>query len=129
MPRHSSCTDLNTLMALTIYHNPRCSKSRQTLELLTSKGCKPKIVEYLNSPPNVSELANIIDALRAEPIDVMRTNESEFKAARAEVEAMNRNGQIEWLAENIRVLQRPIVIDGAQARVGRPPESVLEIID
>lgn len=116
-------------MALTIYHNPRCSKSRQTLELLTSKGCKPKIVEYLNSPPNVSELANIIDALRAEPIDVMRTNESEFKAARAEVEAMNRNGQIEWLAENIRVLQRPIVIDGAQARVGRPPESVLEIID
>jgi arsenate reductase len=115
-------------MTPTIYHNPRCSKSRQTLELLNTNGHQPHIIEYLKTPPDAAALENIITALDVEPIAIMRTNEDEFKAAHNEVNAMNRNEQIKWLAANIRVLQRPIVINGNQARIGRPPESVLEIL-
>jgi arsenate reductase len=116
-------------MTLSIYHNPRCSKSRQTLEILITNGHQPHIIEYLTTPPDAAELEGIITALGAEPVAIMRTNEQEYKAARNEIDAMNRADQIEWLAANIRVLQRPIVINGNQARIGRPPELVLEIMD
>jgi len=116
-------------MTPTIYHNPRCSKSRQTLELLNTNGHQPQIIEYLSTPPDAATLADIITALGVEPIAIMRTNEDEYKVARNEVDAMNSSEQIKWLAANIRVLQRPIVINGTQARIGRPPESVLEILD
>jgi arsenate reductase (glutaredoxin) len=115
-------------MTPTIYHNPRCSKSRQTLELLNTNGHQPHIVEYLTTPPDAATLEHIVTALGVEPIAIMRTNEDEYKTAHKEVNAMNRHEQIEWLAANIRVLQRPIVINGNQARIGRPPESVLEIL-
>jgi len=115
-------------MSLSIYHNPRCTKSRQTLELLTSNGHQPMVIEYLESPPDASALEAIIAALGAEPIDVMRTNEAEYKAAQDKIDAMSRAEQIEWLASNIRVLQRPIVVNGNRARIGRPPETVLEIL-
>jgi arsenate reductase len=116
-------------MTLSIYHNPRCSKSRQTLEILTTSGHQPHIIEYLTTPPDAAALEDIITALGTEPVAIMRTNEEEYKAARNEIDAMNRADQLEWLAANIRVLQRPIVINGNQARIGRPPESVLEILD
>ncbi|MAF83479.1 MAG: arsenate reductase (glutaredoxin) [Gammaproteobacteria bacterium] len=115
-------------MTLSIYHNPKCSKSRQTLEILRSNGHDPQIIEYLQIPPDADTLASIITALGAEPIDIMRTNEAEYKAAHSEIGSLNRTEQIQWLATNIRVLQRPIVINGNQARIGRPPESVLEIL-
>jgi arsenate reductase len=116
-------------MTLSIYHNPRCSKSRQTLEILQSNGHEPDIIEYLQTPPDATTLGTIITALGIAPTAIMRTNEAEYKAARDEIEAMNEMDQLKWLADNIRVLQRPIVINGNQARIGRPPESVLEIID
>ena len=116
-------------MTLTIYHNPRCSKSRQTLELLKSNGHQPIVIEYLESPPDAHTLNDIIFALNAEPIDVIRTNEAEYKAAQDALATMHRAEQIEWLATNIRVLQRPIVVNGNLARIGRPPEAVLEILN
>ena len=116
-------------MTLSIYHNPRCSKSRQTLELLKTNGHQPHIIEYLTTPPDAAALENIITALGVEPVAIMRTHEDEYKAARDEIDAMGRTEQIEWLVANIRVLQRPIVVNGNQARIGRPPESVLEILN
>ncbi len=115
-------------MSLSIYHNPRCSKSRQTLELLTSNGHQPVIIEYLENPPDAPALEAIVTALKAAPVDVMRTNEAEYKVARSEIDAMSRTEQLEWLAANIHVLQRPIVVNGSRARIGRPPEQVLEIL-
>ena len=122
-------TDQLSAMTLSLYHNPRCSKSRQTLELLTTNGHQPQIIEYLTTPPDAAALDDIITALGVKPVAIRRTNEDEYKAARDEIEAMSRAEQIEWLAVNIRVLQRPIVVNGNQARIGRPPESVLEILD
>jgi len=119
----------DNLMTMTIYHNPRCSKSRQTLDLLRVNGHEPEVIEYLQTPPDAETLKNIIAMLGAEPVKVMRTGEKEYMAARNEVEAMDSAGQIEWLAANIRVLQRPIVVNGNRARIGRPPEAVLEILD
>ncbi len=116
-------------MTLTIYHNPRCSKSRQTLEILITEGHEPEIIEYLENPPDAATLENIAAMLSVEPVAIMRSNEEEYKAARNEIEAMNKTQQLEWLAANCRVLQRPIVVNGNQARIGRPPESVLEILN
>ncbi len=116
-------------MTLSIYHNPRCSKSRQTLEILRSNGHEPHIIEYLKMPPDAATLENIVMALDAEPVMIMRTHEAEYTAAQKEIDAMSRAEQIAWLAENIHVLQRPIVVNGKQARIGRPPESVLDILD
>jgi len=116
-------------MTLSIYHNPRCSKSRQTLELLRANGLQPQVIEYLTDPPAATTLDDILAALDIDPITIMRTGETTFEDARDEVMAMNRAEQLDWLAANIRVLQRPIVVNGDQARIGRPPESVLEILD
>ncbi len=116
-------------MTLSIYHNPRCSKSRQTLEILTSRGLEPEIIDYLENSPDAATLENITSKLGAEPVGIMRTNEDVYKTARTEIDGMDKTEQFKWLAANICVLQRPIVINGEQARIGRPPESVLEILD
>ena len=79
--------------------------------------------------PDAALLENILSALNAEPADIMRTGEAEYKADRDRVAAMDRSAQILWLAEHIRVMERPIVVNGAQARIGRPPETVIEILD
>ncbi len=116
-------------MSLSIYHNPRCSKSRQTLEILIDGGHEPQVIEYLKTPPDAAALADIIAILGVKPVDIMRTNEPEYQIAEDEIGTMSKTRQIEWLAENICVLQRPIVVNGKQVRIGRPPESVLEILD
>lgn len=121
--------DALEIMTLSIYHNPHCSKSRQTLELLQSNGHEPEIIEYLQTPPDTTTLGAIITALGVAPTSIMRTNEDEYKTARAEVDAMHEMEQLKWLAANIRVMQRPIVVNGTRARIGRPPESVLDILD
>ena len=112
----------------TIYHNPRCSKSRNTLALLEENGISPTVIEYLKTPPNADELNNILTQLGISARELMRAGEDEFKAARDQVEAMDNAAQITWLTQNPKVIERPIVVSEKGARIGRPPENVLEII-
>lgn len=115
-------------MPVTIFHNPKCSKSRQTLEVLRDRGQDPNVIEYLKTPPDAATLGELVKKLGLQPLDIMRTGEDLFKAARASVLVMSADEQLNWLAANPKVLQRPIVVVGERARIGRPPESVLEIL-
>jgi len=115
-------------LAIEMYHNPRCSKSRQTLELLRDRGIEPTLIAYLDVPPTAAQLQAVLDKLGMTPAELMRTGEQPYKDSRNEVGAMNADQQVEWLTANPQVIQRPIVISGNQARIGRPPESVLEIL-
>ena len=115
-------------MPVTIYHNPRCSKSRATLALLEERGVSPEIVEYLKTPPDAATLAAVINKLGISAAQLMRTGEAEYKAAKADVAAMDETAQIEWLCANPKVIERPIVVSAGGARIGRPPETVLEIL-
>jgi len=110
---------------VTIYHNPRCSKSRETLELLRSKGVEPQVVEYLKTPPDAAELTGILAKLGKRPAEILRAKE----AAEAGVAKDLPDDQlIAAMVANPAVIERPIVVKGAQARLGRPPEHVLEIL-
>lgn len=113
-------------MPLTIYHNPRCSKSRQTLDLLTSKGHKPTVVEYLKRPPSVAELTRIIAMLGVTARDILRTAEANDAAINPD--AMTEKELIEAMARNPAVIERPIVVNGGRAALGRPPQDVLKIL-
>lgn len=115
-------------MTIEIYHNPRCSKSRQTLELLRDRGIEPTIVAYLDDTPGAAEIASVLKKLDMTPDEIMRAGEQPYKDARDEVAAMSDAEKIRWLVANPKVIQRPIVINGDRARIGRPPESVLEIL-
>jgi arsenate reductase len=115
-------------MSVTIYHNPRCSKSRTTLALLEENGITPTIVEYLQNPPDIATLTNILGLLGIAPRELMRTGEDEYKAAQAQLEDMDDAGLIEWLTKNPQVIERPVVVTAKGACIGRPPENVLEII-
>lgn len=115
-------------MQITIYHNPRCSKSRQTLALLTEQGIEPDIVEYLENPPDHQHLDSILRGLSMEPRDLMRKNESEYKEQGLDNEELTRGELIDAMIESPRLIQRPIVIMGDRIAIGRPPEAVLEII-
>ena len=111
-----------------IYHNPDCSKSRQTLELLQSRGIEPRIVEYLNDPPDERELASILDMLNMEPMDLIRDAEEENEELGLAQKKNDRQALISAMVENPILIQRPIVVVDGQARLGRPPEQVLEIL-
>ena len=113
---------------VTIYHNPRCSKSRQTLSLLTDQGVEPTIVEYLDTPPDAATLKKIIKMLGIRPIDLIRTKESPFKELNLAAKADDDDALIEAMVANPILIERPIVVAGNQARLGRPPEDVLEIL-
>lgn len=115
-------------MEIEIYHNSRCSKSRQTLQLLRDRGIEPRIVAYLDTPPSATELAAVADKLGMEAVAIMRTGEAPYQQARDDIDAMSEAERFEWLAGNPIVMQRPIVIHGDEARIGRPPESVLDIL-
>lgn len=115
-------------MSWKIYHNPRCSKSRQALGLLQEAGIDPQVIEYLKTPPGVDELDAILDKLGVEPPAVMRFGEDIAKQLR--LAKTDRRSRAEWLtliAEHPILLQRPIVVHGTQARLGRPPEAVREL--
>ncbi len=114
-------------MSVTIYHNPRCSKSRQTLALLQEHGVQPEIIEYLNTPPSEPELNRILNMLGKEPIELMRKGEEEFKA-HIKDKSLSRSEAIALMVAYPMMIERPIVINGDRAAVGRPPESVLTII-
>jgi len=114
-------------MPVTIYHNPRCSKSRQTLELIQEKGIEPDIIEYLKSPPSEAELDHILKLLGEEPEALMRQGEDEFKQYFKGKE-LSRTETISLMVQHPKVIERPIVVKGDKAVVGRPPESVLDIL-
>ena len=111
-----------------IYHNPRCSKSRTTLELLNDKGVQPDIIEYLNTPPNKQQLEQILDMLGLEPRQLMRTHETEYKENNLADETLSRDQLIEAMTRYPKIIERPIVICNGKAAIGRPPETVLEIL-
>jgi len=113
-------------MTVTIYHNPRCSKSRATLALLQDKGVSPEIVEYLNAPPSIEELKRILAMLGMKPRELLRTKEA--KEAGLDDPNLSDDALIAGMVANPIVIERPIVVSGGNARIGRPPESVLEIV-
>lgn len=115
-------------MAVTIYHNPRCSKSRQTLGLLQERSIDLDIVEYLENPPDASELGRILDLLDIEPRRLMRTREAAYKENHLDDENLGRDELIAAMVANPILIERPIVIANGRARIGRPPESVLDIV-
>jgi arsenate reductase len=113
---------------ITIYHNPRCSKSRAALDLLRKRGFEPHIVEYLKNPPSESELAAILKKLDMEPRELMRHKEEEYKEANLDDPELTRGELIKALHDYPRLIERPIVLANGKAALGRPPESVLEIL-
>lgn len=113
---------------LVIYHNPSCSKSRQTLEILQQNRCSPDIIEYLDSPPDQQELRRIIGLLGVSARELLRTTESAYHDAHLDDDTLGENQIIAAICENPILLQRPIVVHGDRAVIGRPPEKVLEIL-
>ena len=113
----------------TIYHNPRCSKSRQTLELLQQRDLDITTVVYLQSPPSTEELDRLCCALKIEPLDLMRTREPRF--AELGLDKNDQRSRQEWLqlmVDNPILMERPIVVVGEKVAIGRPPENVLNIL-
>lgn len=114
---------------ITIYHNPRCSKSRETLELIRAVGREPEIILYLQNPPSLETLETLCDRLGKEPLDIIRTKEARFVEL-----GLSKNDQrprMEWLAlvhENPILLERPIVTKENRAVIGRPPQNVWELL-
>ncbi len=115
-------------MTVKIYHNPRCSKSRETLKLLQAQGIEPEIIEYLKTPPGEQELAEILDLLGLEPRDLMRKKEKEYKENGLDDESLTREQLIAAMVKFPRLIERPIVIANGKAAIGRPPENVLAIL-
>ena len=117
-------------MKITIYHNPRCSKSRKTLEIIESAGIVPEIVRYLDDPPSAARIRELANTIGIPVADLLRRGEDAFKNA-GDLPALDDDDALAaWIARNPKVLQRPIVIDDDQgiAVIGRPPESVDAIL-
>ena len=115
-------------MTVTIYHNPRCSKSRQTLQLLRDKGVEPNIVEYLKAPPSASEIKNILDILKMAPRDLMRKKEAPYSERGLADKSLSNLELIEAMRAEPVLIERPIVVRGDKAALGRPPENVLTLL-
>ena len=116
-------------MSVVIYHNPRCSKSRQTLALLEEKGITPNIIKYLETPLSIDQLKTVYAQLGLSSVrDMMRTKESIYKELSLGDESVTDEQLFEAMIENPKLIERPIVIKGDAARLGRPPEQVLEIL-
>lgn len=115
-------------MSITIYHNPRCTKSRQTLQLLEQNNIEPHIVEYLKTPPDAKTLKAIITKLGISPRELLRKKEKEYMQAGLDDPSLNDDAIIERMIAYPKVIERPIVVNGDKAAIGRPPENVLEIL-
>lgn len=116
-------------MSLTIYHNPRCSKSRQTLELLKQQDRDPEVVEYLKTPPDRDTLVQILDMLGLEPRQLMRVKEAEYKENNLDDQSLTKDQLIDAMIRHPKLIERPIVVHNGKAAIGRPPEKVLEILE
>ncbi|MCM8854990.1 MAG: arsenate reductase (glutaredoxin) [Candidatus Thiodiazotropha sp.] len=115
-------------MSIEIYHNTRCSKSRQTLQLLQENGIKPDVVEYLKTPPDKETLKHILDLLGLEPRELMRKKENEYKEQQLDNPQLSRDQLIEAMIAHPKLIERPIVIKDGKAVLGRPPEKILDIL-
>lgn len=111
-----------------IYHNPRCSKSRQTLALLEQRNVKPQVVEYLKTPPSIDELSEIVEQLGISARQLLRKGEAEYKDLNLADESLTEQQLIQAMCEHPKLIERPIVIYNGKAKLGRPPEAVLEIL-
>ena len=115
-------------MKVSIYHNPRCSKSRQTLQLLLDKGFEPEIIEYLKTPPSKTRLKELLKLLGMQPRQLMRKKEKAYKEAGLEEDSLSADQLILAMFENPVLIERPIVLANGKAAIGRPPENVLDIL-
>lgn len=115
-------------MTTKIYHNPRCSKSRQTLELLQEKGLETEIIEYLNTPPDSDVLEKILNGLKMEPRELMRKGQDEYKALGLDDKSLSRDTLIKAMIENPILIERPIVITNKGIAIGRPIDNVIKIL-
>ena len=116
------------MTTFTIYHNPRCSKSRATLALLEEKGIRPQVVEYLKTPPTAAELRSITTKLGMKPQELVRKSEDLYKAKYAGKQ-LSDDQWLAALANDPILIERPIVVAGKRAVLGRPPENVLQLLD
>lgn len=115
--------------AVTIYHNPRCSKSRETLALLNDKGVEPEVVLYLETPPDAATLKSLLKMLgMSSARELMRQKEDLYKELNLADSTLSEADLIKAMIANPKLIERPIVVKNGQARIGRPPESVLEIL-
>ena len=115
-------------MTVTIYHNPRCTKSRLSLQLLQDRGIEPTIIEYLKTPPDAATLKGILDLLGLAPREFMRTKEEAYGANGLADESLDEGQLIAAMVANPILIERPVVLANGKAAVGRPPENVLEIL-
>lgn len=116
------------MATVTIYHNPRCSKSRQALQLLRDRGVEPTIVEYLKQPPSAAQIKRLLVMLKMSPRELMRNKEADYAALDLANLRLSEEALINAMAEHPQLLERPIVVNGEKAALGRPPERVLEIL-
>lgn len=115
-------------MTVRIYHNPRCSKSRLTLQLLEEQAVSPEVVEYLKTPPDAGTLSDLLDMLGLEPRELMRKREKEYKDSGADNPDLSREQLIQLMVRYPKLIERPIVVSNGKAVIGRPPERALDII-
>ncbi|EKK3981246.1 arsenate reductase (glutaredoxin) [Cronobacter sakazakii] len=114
---------------VTIYHNPRCSKSRETLSLLTERGIEPNVVLYLETPPDAATIKTLLNQLGfSQARELMRTKEDLYKTLNLADPSLSEEVLIQAMVDNPKLIERPIVISHGKARLGRPPEQVLEIL-
>ena len=113
---------------MVIYHNPRCSKSRATLKLLQERGIEPQIIEYLKTPPSASRLKELLAMLDMSPRDLMRKKEQPYKELGLANESLDDDALVSAMVDNPILIERPIVVTDGKARLGRPPEQVLELL-
>lgn len=115
--------------AITIYHNPRCSKSRETLSLLQANGVEPQVVLYLETPPDAQTLRELLSMLGMQsPRELMRQKEDLYKSLNLADDKLSEEALIQAMVENPKLIERPVVVAKGQARIGRTPEQVLEIV-
>ena len=114
--------------AIRIFHNPRCSKCRQSLQLLNEQGIQPDVVEYLKEPPSADEIREILQLLGLEPRQLMRQHEAPYKELNLADENLSRETLIQAMIDHPIMIERPIVIHGNKAVIGRPPEKILDIV-
>ena len=114
---------------VTVYHNPRCSKSRQTLGILNSRqDCEVEVVQYLKSPPSTRQLKDILEKLKLSARDLLRSNEAPYKSENLAAPELTEDELIAAMIEHPILMQRPIVVSETTAVIGRPPEQVLTIL-
>lgn len=116
-------------MSVTIYHNPRCSKSRETLALLEQRSITPEVVHYLDNPPNAATLSSLISMLGfSSPRELLRQKESEYKALGLDDLSISHDLLIDAMVAHPKLIERPIVVNQDKAAIGRPPENIIKIL-